>query len=110
MSKEHKPIGELNGVWSFLLRAGLAFMPFFATTALAFGIWVVKSITALEKADIGHEYRLTEHTRQLSETRFTPSDGTALRSEIMGVFRALEDRMNWRSLELSPEQQKRKAP
>jgi hypothetical protein len=110
MSKEHKPIGELNGVWSFIFRCSLTVFPFFATAALAFGVWVVKSITALEKADIGHEYRLTEHNRLLSETRFTPKDGAALRSELLGVFRGLEDRFNWRNLEPSPDQQRRKAP
>jgi hypothetical protein len=110
MSKEHKPIGELNGIWSFLLRVGLVFMPFFAGTALAFGVWVVQSITALEKADIGHEYKLSDHSRLLSETRFTPNDGAALRTEMLGIFRGLEDRFNWRNLELNPEQQRRKQP
>ena len=44
----HKPIGELNGPWAFLLKASLAILPIFMSTMIAWGVWVTKSINNLE--------------------------------------------------------------
>lgn len=47
----HKPIGELNGPWAFLLKVSLTVLPIFMSTVLAWGVWVTKSVNELSKND-----------------------------------------------------------
>lgn len=44
----HKPIGELNGPWAFMLKASLAILPVFMTSSIAWTVWVTQRINALE--------------------------------------------------------------
>jgi hypothetical protein len=107
---EPKPIGELNGIWSFLLRLGLVFGPVFAVTIIGFGVWVVQSLATQREVDVAIIKDVQQHAKELAAPRFTPADGALFRQEYLSLFRALEERLNWRNLELNPEQQRRKQP
>lgn len=66
----HQRIGDMNGKWAALLKMGLVVLPLVLGSAIALGVWTVRTVSA-------HDARLAS----FEATRFTDRDGAELRSE-----------------------------